>query len=142
MSDTNDIAPPPGWRATKLIDPFEIFIGPIFEQGETGSKTYGFTVRDQHTNLRGVTHGGMLMTFADLTLGAAVWDMTENQPCVTMNMQTQFLNSSKAGDFVEVRPEITRRTKSVIFCRGDFLVGGEIVMTASSVWKLLERQSR
>jgi acyl-coenzyme A thioesterase PaaI-like protein len=131
------IVAPPGFRETKLIDPFEIFVGPIFEKGEKGSKIFAFTVEERHTNLRGVTHGGMLMTFADLSLGAAVWDMTDNAPCVTMNMQTQFQRSSSIGDFVEVCPQITQRTRTVIFARGDFMVGGEIVMTASSVWKLL-----
>jgi acyl-coenzyme A thioesterase PaaI-like protein len=79
----------------------------------------------------------MLMTFADMTLGQAVWDLTENAPSVTLNMQTQFLKPAKAGDLVEVQPELIRRTRALLFMRGDYKVNSETIFTASSVWKLL-----
>ncbi len=96
-----------------------------------------FLAQAQHCNMRGVVHGGMLMTFADMTLGQAVWEATGNAPCVTLNMQTQFLKPARQGEWIEVAPELTRRTGGMIFMRGDLAVAGEIVMTASSVWKLL-----
>lgn len=129
-----------GYTETKLVDPFEIFVGPVFEKHEDGKRRFAFLVDDRHVNLRGVLHGGMLMTFADLALGAAVWDATDFQPCVTLNMQTHFLRPAKAGDIVEVAPELTRQTKSMVFMRGDFLVAREIIMTAASIWRLLPRE--
>lgn len=128
---------PPGYAETSLVDPFEIYVGPIFHQGEIGARRFAFRVEPHHCNMRGILHGGMLMTFADLSLGQAVWDMTGNAPCVTLNMQTQFLKSARAGDLVEVLPELTRRTRALLFMRGDYKVAGETVFTASSVWKLL-----
>ncbi|MBU6443814.1 MAG: PaaI family thioesterase [Alphaproteobacteria bacterium] len=130
-------APPPGYRQTRLIDPFEIHVGPVFEKGEGQARHYAFRVQAHHVNLGGRLHGGMLMTFADLTLGQAVWDATGNAPCVTLNMQTQFLNAAREGDLVEVQPAITRQGRSLIFARGDFSVAGEVIFMASSVWKLL-----
>jgi acyl-coenzyme A thioesterase PaaI-like protein len=52
-------------------------------------------------------------------------------------MQHQFIKSAKEGDWIEVVPELTRHTRALVFMRGDFTVNGEIVMTTSSVWKLL-----
>jgi hypothetical protein len=52
-------------------------------------------------------------------------------------MQCQFLAPAKLGDLVEVAPVLTRRTRSLIFLRGDFTVGGAPIFTASSVWKIL-----
>jgi acyl-coenzyme A thioesterase PaaI-like protein len=124
---------PEGFDEIKLIDPFELLTGPAWRKGGT----YAFRVAEHHCNLRGVIHGGMLMTLADMTLGQAVWDATERAPSVTLNMQTQFLKPAKAGDLIEVTPELTRRTRGFVFMRGDFMVDGEIVMTAQSVWKLL-----
>ncbi len=129
--------PPPGYRATRLIDPFEIHVGPVFERGEGIGRHYAFRVQAHHANLGGRLHGGMLMTFADLTLGQAVWDATGNAPCATLNMQTQFLNAAREGDLVEVQPVIARQGRSLVFARGDFQVGPEVIFTASSVWKLL-----
>lgn len=129
--------PLPGFVPTHLVDPFEIFVGPVFENGEPGAKTYAIRADARHMNRRGVLHGGMFMTLADLTLGQAVWDATDRAPIVTLNMQTHFLKSAVEGDIIQVVPELVRRTRSLIFMRGDFTVEGEIVFTASSVWKLL-----
>lgn len=135
---TNSAAPA-GFRETKLIDPFEIFVGPVWEIGDGPERRFAFRVEARHANRSGGLHGGMLMTFADLTLGAAVWDATDNAACVTLNMQTQFLKAVGEGDLVEVCPQITRRTRALVFVRGDFTVAGDVVFTASSVWKLLGR---
>jgi uncharacterized protein (TIGR00369 family) len=131
-------APPlPGFVPTHLVDPFEIFVGPVFETGTVGAKSYAFRVDARHINRRGVLHGGMLMTLADLTLGQAVWDHTDNAPCVTLNMQSHFLKPAKDGDIVQVTPQLVRRTRSLVFMRGDFTVAGEAIFTAATVWKLL-----
>jgi uncharacterized protein (TIGR00369 family) len=128
---------PEGFSEIRLIDPFEIHVGPAYEQGEAGQRRYAFRVAVHHCNLRGVVHGGMLMTFADLALGQAVWDATDRAPSVTLNMQVQFLAPAREGDLVAVRPVLTRRTRGMVFMRGDFAVGNDVVMTAQSVWKLL-----
>jgi uncharacterized protein (TIGR00369 family) len=128
---------PEGFSEIRLIDPFEIHVGPAYGEGEKGARRVAFRVAAHHCNLRGVVHGGMLMTFADLALGQAAWDATDNASVVTLNMQVQFMAPAREGDLVEVRPEITRRTGGMVFARGDFTVKGEIVMTAQSVWKLL-----
>lgn len=130
-------APLPGYRQTHLVDPFENFVGPLFEQGEGLQRHYAFRVDERHVNMRGILHGGMLMTLADMVLGQAAWDATDKAPIVTMNMQSQFIRSATIGDLVEVQPELVRRTRALVFLRGDFLVAGETIYVASSVWKIL-----
>lgn len=130
---------PPGFRLTELADPFEIFIGPVFEQGEGLGRRYALRLDERHRNMGGNAHGGVLMTFADLTLGQIVWEATARAAVVTMNMQTQFLTAAKSGDLLEVTPEITKMTRSLIFARGDYRVGDSLIFTAQSVWKLLGR---
>jgi uncharacterized protein (TIGR00369 family) len=130
-------AAPEGFSETRLIDPFEIHVGPVFEEGDKGAKRYAFRVDDRHVNKRGVVHGGMMMTFADAALGQAVWDFTDRVPSVTMNMQAQFIDGARLGDLVEVRPELVRRTRALVFVRGDFMTGDRTLMIINSVWKLL-----
>ena len=129
--------PPPGYVQTNLLDPFEIHVGPVFEQGPRGGRQFVFLVDERHVNRRGILHGGMFMTFADLTLGAVAADAADGAPTVTLGIQTQFLKSARSGDIVAVRPEIVRRTRALLFIRGDFTVRGEVVFAAASVWKLL-----
>ena len=128
---------PPGFTPTRLIDPFEIHVGPIFEQGEKGSKRFGLRVDKRHVNMNGVIHGGMLMTFADAAMGQAAWDACDHADCVTLNMQSQFLAPAREGDWIEVAPVLTRRMRSLMFLRGDFTVDGAAIYSVSSVWKIL-----
>ena len=130
---------PAGYAETTLIDPFEIHLGPVYETGEKGARRFFLRIDERHVNMRGVIHGGMLMTFADLALGQAVWDATDHAPSVTINMQSQFLKPARVGDTVEVLPELVRETRSLVFMRGDFKVNGETIFSASSIWKLLGR---
>ncbi|HXL98914.1 MAG TPA: PaaI family thioesterase [Rhizomicrobium sp.] len=129
--------PLPGYKETALVDPFEVFVGPVYEQGEPPARRFAILIDARHVNMRGVIHGGMLMTFADAALGQAVWDVTDRAPSVTLNMQSQFLKPARAGDVIVVQPELIRRTRSFVFMRGDFRVGDETVLAVSSVWKLL-----
>jgi uncharacterized protein (TIGR00369 family) len=130
-------APPAGFTRTKLVDPFEIHVGPVFERGEKGARHFVFVIDERHINMRGVIHGGMLMTFADAVLGQAAWDATDHADCVTMTMQMQFLAPAKLGDLVEVTPVLTRRTRALMFFRADFTVRDETIFSVASVWKIL-----
>ncbi len=126
-----------GYTETQLIDPFEIYVGPVYETGPKGARRFAFVVDERHINLRGVLHGGMYMTFADLALGQAAWDACDHASVVTLNMQSQFLRSAQLGDLVAVTPVVTRQTRSIIFIRGDFQVDGETVYSCASLWKIL-----
>ena len=128
---------PPGFVQTRLIDPFELHVGPVWEQGETGARRFGLRIAKEHVNMRGVIHGGMLMTFADAAFGQAAWDACDHADVVTLNMQSQFLAPAREGDWIQVAPVLTRRTKSMIFLRGDFTVDGAPIFSVASVWKIL-----
>jgi uncharacterized protein (TIGR00369 family) len=138
MSPQPNTTPPlPGFVPTHLVDPFENYVGPVFEHGAPGAKTYAMRLDARHMNRRGILHGGMFMTFADLTLGQAVWDLTNKAPVVTLNMQTHFLKPAVEGNILQVTPELVRRTRALVFMRGDFKVEDETIFTVQSVWKLL-----
>jgi len=131
---------PPGYVETPLWDPFEAFMGPFYDKrivNEAGEEELwmAFRVDDRHLNMRKVAHGGMMATFADAVLGTLAWNATNREPCVTLSMQMNFLRGPKAGDLVECRATMTRQTRSVLFTAGEFFVDGELVMTASSLWK-------
>jgi len=133
---------PKGYTETPLWDPFEAFMGPLFDKriiSEEGEEELwmAFRVDDRHLNTRGVVHGGMLATFADATLGSLAWNATGREPCVTLSMQMNFLKGPHEGDLVECRTKLTRRTRSVLFVAGEFFTSGDLIMTASSLWKII-----
>jgi uncharacterized protein (TIGR00369 family) len=143
MSDYNETPLPParnipapdGWRPADQFDPFEAALGPYFERWQDGRRAFAFIIDDRHTNAQGVAHGGALLTFADAALGYALWDATDRAPCVTIGQQTQFIAAAMEGDLVTCLPEVVRRTREIVFMRGDFRVGDKVVFTATAVWR-------
>ncbi len=133
---------PDGYVETPLWDPFEAFMGPFFDKRVTNADGQeevwmAFYVDDRHLNMRDVVHGGMMATFADAVLGSIAWNATGRKPFVTLSMQMNFLKGPRLGDLVECRATITRKTRAILFVAGEFFVGEEVVMTASSLWKII-----
>jgi hypothetical protein len=49
----------------------------------------------------------------------------------------QFVTAADLGAFVELRPEVVRKTASLVFMRGDLTVGSRVVATATGICKIL-----
>lgn len=119
-------------------DGFNDFVGPLYQQQVSDTDwTFWFTPEQRHLNGGGAVHGGMLMSFADHVLGKIVWEAVDQQPCVTMSLNCDFVAGGKLGEKIEGSAQITRKTRSVIFVKGELTQGGRTVMTASGIWKLI-----
>ena len=130
---------PAGFEIATESENFESFVGPLYEKWDGEQYICGFRAAPHHDNRRGVVHGGMLFTFADHTLGNMVWERFGNKPCATVTLNVDYLAGAKTGDWIECTGSITQETRSLIFIKGQLTVDGQIVMTASGVWKKLGR---
>ena len=129
-----------GWE----IYPGEGFIGlvgPFWMKRAGESYRYGFLAEKKHHNRRGVVQGGMIMTFADRSLGMTAWYANEKQPQATVHLDVHFVDAVQIGEFVEAKCRVVRRTSSLIFMSGEFMVGARTVATANGVWKALGKGS-
>ena len=134
-----DVALPDGYdEAVPLVDPYEAYAFQSFRRRNAdGTITYCLPTDERHDNSSGVIHGGLLMTFADSVLGYVAWGACPpNSWCVTVSQSSTFLRAGRPGDLIEVTPVVTRATRTMVFTRGDFLVRGEAIFQAASVWKI------
>lgn len=113
-------------------------VGPIYLRQTDG--TYAFRALQKHANLIGLVHGGMLMSLADRALGVAAMRAAEGANCVTIELGMQFVGAGRLGDWIEARPQVVRRTSSLVFMRGEVVVRDDVIGTASGVWKILRRR--
>jgi acyl-coenzyme A thioesterase PaaI-like protein len=127
---------PPGWEPIRDSG-FIAHVGPVYRRADGA---YAFRADARHANLIRVVHGGMLMSFADRALGETAMAAAEGANCVTVQMEMQFIDAARIGDWIEAGPEILRRTGSLVFLRTDLLVSGRRVAYASGVWKILRRR--
>jgi len=120
---------------------FNAHLGTIYRKiadQDGSSHHYLFDVGPHHLNTGGFTHGGVLMTLADVVLGSTVAHAVGFM-CSTISLNCDFLAGAKLGDRIEGEATITRQTRSVAFVSGILSVGDQPLMTASGIWKILER---
>jgi acyl-coenzyme A thioesterase PaaI-like protein len=102
---------------------------------------YGLMTDDDHGNPNGVVHGGVMMAFADHGLSMIAWEAAERTLCTTIQLNTHFLDTIHPGEFVELRAEVTRRTRGLVFVRGVIGVRGHDaerdVGAVDGIWRVL-----
>ncbi|WP_108661591.1 PaaI family thioesterase [Acuticoccus kandeliae] len=142
MSDSTAIASPlafdpeaHGW-SPYADEGFIGLVGPFWTRpGEGPAPHFAFLAEPKHHNRRGVLQGGMMMTFADRSMGMTAWYVNGERPQATVQLDVHFIDAVQIGEFVEADVEVVRRTRQIIFVRGTFRVGKRIVATADGVWK-------
>ncbi len=129
-----------GW-ATRETSGYMGLVGPIYARREGTGWAYGVRADVQHVNQAGNVHGGMLATLADSALGMIVWEAIGRRPCVTVQLNTQFVSAASVGEFIEARAEIVRQTRSLVFIRGQLTAGSRIVVVVDGIWKILSSRA-
>jgi len=128
-----------GWEPYS-DDGFIGLIGPLWQKPAGEGYRYAFLAEPKHHNRRGVVQGGMLMSFADRSMGMTCWYANERQPQATVQLDVHFVDAVKVGEFVEAKCQVVRRTRSLVFMSGDLMVGDRVVATAKGVWKTLGKK--
>lgn len=128
-----------GWEEVVNHTAFGELVGPIWRNDDNGKARFGFTVAPKHLNRSGNLHGGMLMTLADQAMAMAARQITGNKRHATIELNIQFVDGVKLGEFVVALPEVVRATRSVVFMQAKMFVADRLVVTTSGIWKILER---
>lgn len=131
----SDVEVPAGYEISTMPDgEFAAMIGPLFMCHTEAGPRFAFRAASKHTNARGVVHGGVLMSFADQTLGLTVQCATGSLDVATVSLNCDLVASAKPGDLVEGEATITRMTSRLIFVKGVLSCGGAAVVNASGLW--------
>jgi uncharacterized protein (TIGR00369 family) len=126
-----------GWKIINNT-PFGELVGPIWLL-ETSERTrWGFVVAPKHLNRAGNLHGGMLMTFADQSMAMTARKASGDKRHATIELNIQFIDAVRLGQFVEAHANIVRATRSVVFMEVKMFVGERLVVSANGIWKILE----
>ena len=98
------------------------------------------TIKENHLNAAGITHGGFIAAFVDAGAGSAAHKSADQNPCVTISLELKFISAVKLGQELIGKTQIQKRTKSMIFLTCKLTVENKIVVTASGIWKILTKQ--
>src|ERR1043166_7640208 len=102
-----------GGRESPAGSPFGELIGPNFLKIENGVERYGFIVEGKHLNRSNGLHGGMASAYFDMSLERTIATTLKLPNIATIHLGVDYIDVARVGDFVEVKAEIVRATKSV-----------------------------
>lgn len=135
INQFDDLSIPDGFEHLDRGSPFVGLLGPIFHKILEGRHVIGIRIEHKHTNIKGIAHGGMLVTLADSALGIALSLSTDGKkPMVTANLSTDFLDAARPGDWVEAHVDIQRIGGRLAFATCHLMVDGKHILRASGVF--------
>jgi acyl-coenzyme A thioesterase PaaI-like protein len=132
-----------GWRALRGA-PLPGGLGIPWSR-KTGDRwQYGLLTTADHANPAGFVHGGVLMTFADHGLSVLAWEAAERASVTTIQLNTHFLDAIRPGEFVELRGEVSHRTRGLVFLKGTVAAldttAARPVGAVDGIWRILRRE--
>jgi uncharacterized protein (TIGR00369 family) len=96
------------------------------------------TIKENHLNAAGITHGGYIAALIDAGAGTAAHRASDNAPCVTISLDLKFIGASKTGDEIIGRTKILKKTNALIFLFCELKCNDKIIASASGIWKILK----
>ncbi len=120
-----------------LAPPFNQYLGIRVLHMENGEAAAAIELQPQHTNNRGVAHGGVVSSLLDSVMGAAVISAIPKEWwCATTGLSIQFITGPREGT-LRANAKVLRRGKSIAFVHGEAKdAEGRLVATAQGTWHL------
>ena len=114
--------------------------GILFRTISKNEYEFKATIKENHLNAAGITHGGFIATFVDAGAGTAAHRSADQNPCVTISLELKFISAVKLGQELVGKTKIQKKTKSMIFLTCELTMEDKIIATASGIWKILNKK--
>lgn len=96
------------------------------------------SVQDIHLNPGGITHGGFIMSLMDSGMGTAAHRaLGGHKRIATISLDVKFISASNTGDLLLGTTEVLRKTRSLVFMRGQIVCDERLIATAEGIWKVI-----
>ena len=113
--------------------------GLLFREVSENEFEFKTTIKENHLNTAGITHGGYIATIIDSGAGTGVNRVTNNSQCVTISLDIKYIGATKLGDEIIGFVKILKRTKSMVFLICHLKSNEKIIASASGIWKILNK---
>lgn len=129
---------PEGFEPIFRSSPYLELLGPIYNRLSDDCLVIGLHVEKKHCNARGMVHGGVFSSLADIALGYnAAFQGKEPVPMVTASLTIDYAGSAKLGDWIEIEVDVQKVGGTMAFANCYFIVSGRRVARASAVFNVV-----
>ena len=71
--------------------------GLLFKTISENEYEFKTTIKENHLNAAGITHGGFIAALVDAGAGTAAHRVADGSPCVTISLELKFISAVKLG---------------------------------------------
>ena len=126
---------PEEFRQIERLSPFNALVGPLYERRNADGVSIGLVIEQKHTNSRGICHGGVLATLADLALGYAMLAKSGDKGSfLTAHLAVDYAGAAKVGDWIESQVEIQRVGARLAFANCYLIANAKPIVRASAIF--------
>jgi acyl-coenzyme A thioesterase 13 len=126
---------PEGFRKIERLSPFNALVGPLYERRNGAAVSIGLAIKEKHTNSRGICHGGVLATLADLALGYAMLARSGDRGSfLTAHLAVDYAGAARPGDFIESRVEVQHVGSRLAFANCYLVARERPIVRASAIF--------
>lgn len=93
-------------------NPFTTDLGIELDKLEENGVTIKLKLAERHTNVYGIAHGGVVLTMADMAMGASC--LYKGAKVVTLNLTNNFIKAIHLNDVAYARGTVTHLGKSTV----------------------------
>ncbi len=100
-------------------DNFGMLVGYRVDEISTGRAKTSLTIEEKHISPSGMTHGGVLSTFVDFSMGAALFkSLKKGDRCSTIEFKINYISPVKLGEtiFGEAKIKYLGKSHAVMEC--------------------------
>ncbi len=113
--------------------------GLLFRTISENEYEFKATIKENHLNAAGITHGGFIAALVDAGVGTAAHRSTGENLCVTISLELKFISSVQLNQELIGLVEVQKKTKSLVFLTCELKTDGKIAATASGIWKIIKK---
>lgn len=123
----------PHFRKSPVTEPWE----PLYSRWTEDGLTLGFRAGAAHCNARGLVHGGVIAALADNAMGLSYARAVQGAGVVTVSLSLDYLDSGKAGDWIEIRCRLLKAGRSMGFVQALAHAEDQPIARASATFRNL-----
>ena len=113
--------------------------GLLFRTISENEYEFKATIKENHLNAAGITHGGFIAALVDAGVGTAAHRSTGENLCVTISLELKFISSVQLDQELIGLVKVQKKTKSLVFLTCELKTDGKIAATASGIWKIIKK---
>ena len=123
-------------RSSPVTRPWE----PIYAKIAGGRIIIGLEIRPEHTNSRGLLHGGLIAALSDNAMGLSVGQKLvvdgrlSGRSAITMSLSIDFINKAEIGEWLEVDTQFIHAGNRQAVTQAFVTANGRIIARANGTF--------